>query len=253
MRERYSMPTHVEPITVFIFTWNRPLFLWACLDSLFRYTRRVTRFIVVDNNSDDPLVRTVIEGFARRGMFHHIEWSNTNQAGLWLDIIHEHKHLLGEYFAYVEGDVIVFDTEPCWLSRLSALMDGDPQLALLGSYIDTRDFVQPEFARRVAPHLDDFHRDGLIKAHSPERALGPPPAAPIIEPFNPPGRLLMIRTSILDWIKDGDDSMLYSQVKAAGLHAGIATEVRHRHLSLLNFFDYPDYDIHHRDRFMESL
>jgi hypothetical protein len=244
------MAGEIAPITVFILSWNRPIYLWACLDSLYRYTRRFARFILVDNNSDDPLVRRVIAGFARRGMFYHIEWAQENLPAVWWDTVQKYRDLLGEYFAYIEADTVVFDTEPCWLSRFAALMNADPQLALLGSYIDIRDFVDPGFARRVAPHLDDYQRDGLIKAHSPERTLGPPPDEPIIEPFNPPGRLLMMRTSIFDWIANANDGDFYNQVKAAGLHAGIATGVRHRHLSLLNFFDYPDYDTAHRDQFM---
>ena len=56
------------PIAVIILSWNRPLYLWAALDSLYRHTRQPARFILVDNNSDDPGVRDVVTGFTRRGI-----------------------------------------------------------------------------------------------------------------------------------------------------------------------------------------
>lgn len=63
------MTEAIEPITVLIQSRNRPLYLWACLDSLFTYTQRPARFILVDNASDDPAVLEVVRGFERRGMF----------------------------------------------------------------------------------------------------------------------------------------------------------------------------------------
>jgi hypothetical protein len=39
-------------------------------------------------------------------------------------------------------------------------------------------------------------------------------------------------------------------VRAAGYHTGIANGVRHRHLSLLNLFDYPDYDVKQVRRYL---
>lgn len=240
-------------ITVLILSWNRPLYLWACLDSLYRLTRYPARFILVDNHSDDPMVRTVVEGFERRGMFHAVDWELENAPDRVERMIGKYRPLLGERFVFIEGDVAVFDTDPCWLARMAAHLDRDPALGMLGSYIDGRDFTDPDHARRVAPFLDDAQRDGLIKAQSPERRLPPtPPDEPIIDPFNPPGRLMMLRTRIFDFIQFGPDHELYKRTKAAGFRAGIATDVRHRHLSLLNFFDYPDYDMRRRDGFFSK-
>jgi GT2 family glycosyltransferase len=58
-----------DPIPVLITSYNRPLYLWACLDSLYRHTRHPHRFTIIDMASEDPLVDEVIAGFARRGMF----------------------------------------------------------------------------------------------------------------------------------------------------------------------------------------
>lgn len=239
-----------RPVTVLILSWNRPLYLWACLDSLYRLTQHPARFVIVDNHSEDPMVRLVVEGFARRGMFHAMDWEGENAPDRVARMIEKYHHLLGEYFVFIESDVVVFETEPCWLSRLAMHMNRDPRLGMLGSYIDGRDFPDPEYARRITPHLDEAQRNGLIKANSPERGLlFPPPEEPIIDPFNPPGRIMMLRTRMFDAIQFGPDGALYSRTRRAGYRAGIATDVRHRHLSLLNLFDYPNYDVQRRDGF----
>ena len=232
----------LDPVTVIILSWNRPLYLWTCLDSLYRYTRHPARFILVDNSSDDPGIPRVIAGFERRGMFAAVERHTTNSPLNLAYAIERHQHSLSDYLVYIESDVAVFDTEPCWLTRMRTVMDSDPKLGLLGSYIDTRDFIDPAVARRTEPDLAERIFNGLIKAPSPERRLSPvPPEATVIDPFNPPGRLVMMRKEFMHLAFVGTDSDNYRNVKAAGIAAGIATQVRHRHLSLLNFFDYPDY------------
>lgn len=242
-----------DPITVLIFAWNRPIFLWACLDSLYRYTKVPARYVMIENGSSDPLVRPVIEGFRQRGMFHEIEWGEENSITRLFDSIRRLQPTFGEYFVYIEGDTTVAETQPCWLERMRSIMDADPELMMLGSYVDKRDFVDPEHARRLEPNMSESQLAGLVKAHSPERHLPPQETAPVIDPFNPPGRLLMFRTSILDRIRLSVDGELYQQIKALGLKAGIATGVVHRHLSLLNFFDYPDYSMQQRDDFMTRV
>ena len=47
----------VGEVYVFIRTWNRPLHLWACLDSVYRSTKYPCRFILLDNHSTDPMVK----------------------------------------------------------------------------------------------------------------------------------------------------------------------------------------------------
>jgi hypothetical protein len=75
----------------------------------------------------------------------------------------------------------------------------------------------------------------------------------VIDPFNPPGRLLLFRTSALGQRRPGSDSMLYRQIHELGSRAGIATRVRHRHLSLLNLFDYPSYSLGERNEFFGAV
>jgi hypothetical protein len=199
---------------------------------------------LIDSHSDDPLVRDVIRGFERRGMFYDIEWAQSNSEMTWFRALHQYRPLFGEYFVHIDSDTVVYDTEPCWLSRLSALMDAHPNLGMLGSYIDGRDYVDPARAAEIAPHMNPKSRSDLIKEDDPERGLPLiPPVQGIIDPFNPPGRLMVLRTRVLDIVglEHWEDHMLYRSVKGAGMEAGIATDVRHRHLSALNIFDYPEH------------
>jgi hypothetical protein len=243
----------LDPITVIILSRNRPLYLWTCLDSLYRYTRHPARFIFVDNQSEDPGVRKVVAGFERRGLFAEVQWHETNSPKRVAEAIARNRHSDGEYLVVIESDVAVFDTDPCWLSRMKSIMNTYPKIGILGSYIDSRDFVEPVKARQIASDLDQYTLDGLIKAHSPERSLPhTPPDRDFIEPFNPPGRLAMIRKDIIDAIPFATDGGVYASAKAANIGAFIATQVRHRHLSLLNFYDYPDYDVRARDEFFRN-
>jgi hypothetical protein len=246
-----AMDNLPDPITVIILSRNRPLYLWICLDSLYRYTHHPARFVLVDNQSDDPEIHHVVAGFDRRRMFDAVEWHENNSPKRVAEAIARYRNSSGKYMVVIESDVAVFDTEPCWLSRMVSIMDEHQQIGILGSYIDGRDFVDPIKARQVAPDLDQSTLDGLIKAHSPERSLPRvPPDEAVISPFNPPGRLGIIRKDIIDVIPFASDGAIYQMAKAARIETGIATQVRHRHLSLLNVFDYPDYDVQARDRFV---
>lgn len=246
-----------QPITALISCRNRPLYLWASLDSLYRGTRYPHRFALLDMASDDPLVGEVIAGFARRGMFSEVIRSPQNDPGeLWKTI----WSLVaggGTFFGYIEGDVIVEDSDPCWLGAFVGLMEQNQKLAMIGPAIDKRDFVSWERARITSPSLDDERLAGLIKLHSRERDQNLDGAGPsgLAYPHNPPGRLLLVRCAALARVcagAAGTDSTLDRKFRDAGYETGIAPAVRHRHLSLLNLFDYPDYDTAGRDAFMKS-
>ena len=232
----------VGQVYVFIRTWNRPLYLWACLDSLYRCTKYPCRFILLDNHSTDPLVKQVVEGFQRRGLLHAVHFMDRNHAANQNLAFVRYRSDMGKYLVVLDGDIVLEPGEPCWLERLIQTAERHPDLAALGSAIDPRDFIDRERARRLAPHLTDQELDQLIKAHSPERNI-PASDAEIITPFTPPGRLLLLRTEALDRIglKIGNQALCQA-ARDAGYRVGIAPAVRHRHLSLLNFFDYPEYD-----------
>ncbi len=232
----------IFPVYVFIRSWNRPLYLWACLDSLYRATDYPCRFILIDNNSTDPLVAQVVAGFQRRKFFHAVHFIDRNHAANQNMAFIKYRKNMGKYFVLLDGDITVEQTEPCWLTRLINIAEKHSDLAVLGSYIDKSDFIDRQWARLSAPDIAGKHLDQLIKANSPERQI-PSAKSEIITPFNPPGRLLLLRTEAINQIGFRIGNVeLCRAARNAGYRVGIATSVRHRHLSLLNFYDYPDYD-----------
>lgn len=243
------------PVTVLISSRNRPLYLWACLDALYTRTKIPCRFILVDMASDDPLVEKVLSGFERRGMFSEVLRSAQNNLGVLADFVFRHIETLGPYFAYIESDVVVEDTDPCWLERMVSLMDSNPRLAMLGSIIDKRDFIDPSANERLRENRDDAHWRSLIKADSPERRQEPIAAEgkPLFYPHNPAGRLLLLRTEAIKKVGLATDGVLDRLSREAGYETAITTQVRHRHLSLVQLFDYPDYDMSARNEFMSKV
>ena len=234
--------TQIGPVYIFIRSWNRPLYLWACLDSLYRNTDYPCRFVLIDNQSNDPLVHQIIDGFQRRQLFHQVHLMDQNHAANQTMTYFRYKAKLGKYFLVLDADITVEKTVPCWLTQLINLAEKYPNFAAIGSYLDTSDFIDPQLARTVAPELSERQVKNLIKANSPERGI-PEATAEIITPFTPPGRLLLLRTAIINQVglRVGNVK-LCNAIQEAGYQVGIASNVRHRHLSLLNFFDYPDYD-----------
>lgn len=242
----------VGPVYVFIRTWNRPLYLWACLDSLYRQTRFPCRFVLMDNHSSDPLVAQVIAGFQRRGMFHAVHMMDHNHGANQTMLFFKYRREMGRYFVLLDGDITIEPSEPDWLACLIQRAETRPHLAILGSMIDRTDFVDPQAARRLAPNLPEDDRDRLIKTRSPERRPSPEHDE-VIDPYTPPGRLLLLRTTAIDAIGLRIGNMTLCQAaREAGYQVGVATDVRHRHLSLLNIYDYPDYDFAQLSRYLQG-
>jgi Glycosyl transferase family 2 len=240
------------PTKVLILSWERPLYLWASLDSLYRNTRTDVDFILIDNNSQDPLVAKVISGFNRRGMFSEIITSPTNDPGVIEKQLRRLRPILGRYVAFVEADVVIERGANCWVKTMVDIMESRPQLAMLGSQIDKTDFIDPDWmVAQVGRQLDE-QLINLTKVRSPERASYVAPGT-LGEPHNPPGRLLMLRSAAVSEVGFAADGMLYGKLKAKGYEALVTGDVIHRHLSLLNFFDYPDYDVFARRDFMEKV
>lgn len=242
----------VDPIYVFIRSWNRPLYLWACLDSLYRSTSYPCRFILIDNHSTDPQVRQIVAGFERRSFFHAVHWMDQNSPHNQAMVFYRYRSELGKYFVVLDADIIVEQTEPCWLTRLLQAAEQRPELAVLGSIIDTSDFIEPTWAQQMAPYIPMQHINRLIKANSPERRQ-PSAEQEVITPYKPAGRLLLLRTSVIDQVGLQIGNLRLCQaIEQAGYQWGIANTVRHRHLSLLNFFDYPDYDFEQLAHYLQG-
>ncbi len=240
-------------VPVLISAKDRPLYLWAALDNLYRCTRYPHNFTLLDMVSTDPEVRRVVAGFERRGMFDEVIWAEQNHPKVIWDTIWRIGAAGAPYLGYVESDVIIEPVDPCWLECLVGLMERNPRLAMLGAAINQDDFVDLETARQLEVEMPDPQLRALIKADSPERMqdVSDAAGADIIQPHNPAGRLLLLRNSALREVgPGGSDGHLHNRFRAAGYETAVATAVRHRHLSLLHIFDYPEYDAEARNRFM---
>ena len=240
-----------DRMKVVILCRDRPLYLWASLDSLYRHTRTPVDVVLIDNNSQDPLVANVIEAFRRRGMFSEVVMSPRNDPHIVADTLNRLGPSLGPFFAYVEGDVVIEASQRCWVATMLELMQSRPRLAMLGSQIDRSDFVDPEWA---AAQLDYPPQavGGIVKSASPERNSFTPPGT-VADPHNPPGRLMMLRRTAIEEVGMANDATLYEKLREKGWEGAITGDVIHRHLSLLNIFDYPDYDVRARNEFWKRF
>lgn len=247
------MATGMKNPLVFILSWQRPLYLWACLDSLHKTTTVPCRFVLLDNASTDPLVHQVIASFEARGLFHRVHRRSENNVLALTEAVEEHKGELGDYFGFIENDVMVLPSQPSWLEEFQDLCAADPKLAMLGSLVDKSDFVDPAWAAQRFPDISATQLEFLTKSKSKERTLADHYDEHLIDVFNPPGRFLYLKTEAFLRTGDRPDHWMYQAMKELGYHCGIATRVRHRHLSLANAFDYPEYDAVDRNSFYRGL
>lgn len=188
-------------------------------------------------------------------MFHAVHLLETNEPGNLAAVLEAYLPRVGSHFAYVESDIsIEAPVDGCWLGTLLALAGEDPKRAMLGSYCDPRDFADIEATRALFPDMDEEAYLLLVKASSPERTLSVvPPDEPLISPFNPPGRILLLRTEAIAPIGMRSDAELHRTLVEQGWTTGISTAVRHRHLSLLHVFDEPAYDMAGRTAFFAEF
>lgn len=243
-----------EPVVVIILAWERPIYLWLTLDSLYRHTSYPVRFVIIDNGSKHPMVREVIEAFDRRGMFERVVFGGHNDPNRLQSFLDSMGAELPERFVYVEGDVEILPGDVDWLAEYIALSDADPAIHYLGSLIDAGDFVSLEDARRLSPDMDDVSLAALAKLHSPERSYPQGGDLPrFIEHLQPPGRLCLYRHEQVRQFGVQTDGRFTELVRAHGGKAGIASRVRHRHLSLLHVFDEPRYDTSARNAFFQAI
>lgn len=244
--------TTQNPI-VFILSWERPLYLWACLDSLYTSTQVPCRFVLMDNDSQDPLVDRVIRSFEARGMFHKVHRRTDNSPHALAETLDAHKSEVGDYFGFVESDVTVLRSRPCWLEEFQQLTAADPSIAMLGSLIDQVDFIDPAWVAQRFPELDEDQLKFFTKSSSKERTLLDEYPERTTDAITPPGRLTFLRREAVERTGILPDFRLAHTLRDMGYKAVIATRVRHRHLSLANIFDYPEYERDNRNKFFARL
>ncbi|HLW74169.1 MAG TPA: glycosyltransferase [Gammaproteobacteria bacterium] len=245
------MGTSYAPL-VFILSWERPLYLWACLDSLRYTTKTPCRFVLLDNASSDPLVGKIIDSFEARDLFYKVHRRKDNSPHALTEAMDQYQSELGEHFGFIESDVMILPSAPSWLEEFQALVT-DPQIGMLGSLIDKIDFIDPQWAAHRFPKLSSKQLEFLTKTNSTERSLADRYEERMVDVINPPGRLQFFKTEAV--LRTGmlPDYRQYLAMKELGYRCAIATRVRHRHLSLANGFDYPEYDQETRDAFFRRL
>lgn len=253
------IPGDREPITIFIASFGRPIYLWSCLDSLWRCTRSPKRIVLLDNAHPDPLVGDVIAAFERRGLFADVRRFATNEFANIKTAYRAALEGIGPLHVYMESDVVVCERDGCWLGEMRRVMEHNPNIGMLGSLIDPRDFVPQEVAMRLTGG-DQAAARGLAKLASPERVFiddetwSDPrrdffPTEPPCPLGNAPGRLVMLRTDVMRETGFQLDTDMAADCRRRGLISAITPRVRHRHLSLLNIYDYQDYGPERRNQF----
>lgn len=242
--------------TTFIFSYERPIYLWATLDSLYRATRSDMHFVLVDSGSSDPLVERVIEGFVRRDMLDEVIRVDRDDTSWFVPFFDRRFGTLGDVFFSVESDVVIREEPTCWAGRMLGVTTARPRLAMLGSRIDNSDFIDAAaLEARLGRTLSPEERK-QIKLASSEREMPEMGPDEVQLPFNPPGRLLALRTEpiaahVTRWEQSTDHAMNHI-LRRAGWETGIYGGVIHRHLSLCNIFDYPAYSMAERDMYMKG-
>jgi hypothetical protein len=255
-----STPTEREPLTIFLTSFGRPLYLWQCLDALWRQTRTPARVILLDNiHPASSQVGEVIDAFDRRGLFAEVVRFSTNSFANFQAAYQERLPNLGPLHVVMESDVVLQERPGCWLAEMERIMLANPQIGMLGSLIDCRDFVTAEQALTLTGG-DQEPANFLAKLKSPERGFinaeqwaDPTRDFFVTEPpcpiLNPPGRLLMLRTDAMRSFGYLTDGALAAAFRQQGMQPAVTSLVRHRHLSLLNIYDYSDYSGPSRDAF----
>jgi hypothetical protein len=197
------------------------------------------------------LVGHVIASFEKRGLFREVVRFPTNSFENIKSAYRERLQHVGPLHVYMESDAILCERSGCWLGEMQRIMAANPAIGMLGSLIEPRDFVTAEVALRLTGD-DPATAAFLAKLGSPAWAdtsrdfFSTEPPCPIA---NPPGRLLMLRTDSMVDIGLQPDADLAAEFRRRGMRPSVTPLVRHRHLSLLNVFDYEDYSRDARDAF----
>ena len=252
-----------EPVVIFLTSFGRPLYLWQCLDALWRQTHFPARVILLDNAHPCPLVGEVIKAFDRRGLFAEVVRFSSNSIANFQAAYQERLHGLGPLHVFMESDVVIQERPSCWLAEMGRIMKANPLIGMLGSLIDWRDFISKEQALALTGG-DLTEATFLAKLRSGERGfLDAPqwadpardffPTEPPCPISNPPGRLLMLRTDAMREIGLLTDSALAEAFRLRGMRPAVTPLVRHRHLSLLNIYDYNEYSGTLRDSYFFPL
>jgi hypothetical protein len=215
------------------------------LDSIFRKTDAECKVVLIDNASPDPMVKEIIKGFKRRSLFHEVHCMEDNKRANVIDTMKKYESELGDCFFRIESDVEILTDK--WMDIMLEYFTED--YAFMGSAIDRSDFINPSTIK------DTKENRFLTKWTSGERKRKIEGEG--VLDMIPAGRLTLNRTELL-FPALANNKEMYNDttfgkfIRKKGYKAGIVKEVRHRHLSLLNYYDYSDYAFDNRMGFFQS-
>ena len=134
-----SVPPEIcgdQPVTIFVASWGRPIYLWLCLDALWRLTRSAARVVLLDNAHPAPLVGHVIASFEKRGLFREVVRFPTNSFENIKSAYRERLQHVGPFHVYMESDAVICERAGCWLTDMQRIMTANPTIGMLGSLIE---------------------------------------------------------------------------------------------------------------------
>lgn len=231
------------PYKILMSVHGRPIYTYMTLDSLQRATRSPYRLTVIHHRTEPTENDEILEVFQRRGVVHRVV-EQTDEEFDWaayMQVLTESLEPEDEFIFFLEDDVVIEPAQTCWLDSMAGAMQADPRLALVGAAIDKSDFIDPvALAAELGRDLDP-HELQAIKANSPERKQAFDAGETIYTRHTVAGRFCGLRLAA--WTEDlpNIDTLFDRALKERGWKTGILAAVRHRHLSLLNYYDYPAY------------
>lgn len=231
------------PYKIFMPVHGRPIYTYMALDGLQRSTRSPFELTIIHHRTEPTMNDDIIAMFERRGVVHDVILETGEQLD-WLGLIKVVQGMLGpqdEFAFLIEDDVVIEPTDECWMQAMVDAMRADPQLAMVGSVIDQSDFISPEaLSQDLGRPLTEVE-ENVIKAGSPERLQRFDEQDALFSGHNVAGRLFGIRLAALSEETPLLDARTDRALRARGWKTASLTKVKHRHMSLLNYYDYPEY------------
>ncbi len=243
-----------SPYKLVMTVHGRPIYTYMTLDALHQNTRTPYHLTVVHHRPAASENDAILSAFQRRGVIHRIV-ELTDPVFDWTACINAIKASLApsdKYLFYIEDDVVIEPGDQCWLAAMAQAFDEDPKLASVGSAIDKRDFIDPvALAAELGRDLTNEELN-VIKAASPERNQEIDPGQKFFKGHTVAGRLMGIRLEAITQDTPLMDARFDRALRDRGWTTGTLTSVRHRHLSLLNYYDYPEYYTHRETHFSQT-
>jgi hypothetical protein len=136
----------VEPIDIILLTHNRLAHLVATVDALEARTSSPYRLTVVDNASGPDVRNWLAEN---RSRFHQLILLPENEFLPALN--HAIAATTSDPFIVTDPDLIVPESDPCWLTRMRDLMDRHPDFGLIGTGLDESNLPSVQEPESIDP------------------------------------------------------------------------------------------------------